>query len=324
MTMRVAFCGTPGFSIPSLDAVVSAGHEVSLVVSQPDRKRGRRAAPTPSPLRSRALDLSLPTRCLERGRRSELYRELIDLDLDVVIVVAFGHIIREPLLSAARFGCLNVHASLLPRWRGPAPIHRAILAGDGQTGVCTMKLAEGVDTGDLYLRRATKIDESEDAGSLHDRLAQLGGEVLVETLRGLESGTLSATPQAEDGVTYAPLLERCEGSVDFGWSSRRIHNRIRGLHPWPATTVLLGDRGLKLGGSRVIEHRGSTAAPGTVVDLDDEMMSIACGEGIVGVATVQPAGRRAMTPAECARGSELSVGSVLRPMAGFCPRPEEL
>lgn len=314
--MRVVFLGTPDFAIPCLEAVLGAGHDVVLVVSQPDRRRGRRQQPTPSPLRARALEAGLPTRTLERGGRSELYDEILALDPDLAIVVAFGHIIREPLLSVGRHGCINVHASLLPRWRGPAPIHRALLAGDRQTGVCTMRLEAGVDTGDVYLRRSLDIGENETAGELHDRLAALGGELLVDTLAGLQEGELIPTPQPESGVTHAPKLEKDEGSVDFAAPAQRVHDRIRGLDPWPGVTVLLEDQRLKLSASRLGEGGGH---PGEILALRPEGMTVACGDGAVCIGRVQGAGGRAMTPLEFARGSRLQVGQRLRPLDGFRP-----
>jgi methionyl-tRNA formyltransferase len=321
--MRVAFCGTPDFAIPCLDAVVSAGNDVALVVSQPDRKRGRRAQPSPTPLRARARDLGLETRCLAKGARDEVYAELVALDLDATVVVAFGHIIREPLLSAGRFGCLNVHASLLPRWRGPAPIHRAIVAGDRETGVCTMRLAAGVDTGDVYLTRRTPIDPNQCVGELHDRLARLGGEALVETLAGLEGGRLQAQPQSQEGITYAPMLEKCEGSVDFTLAAPRVHNRLRGMDPWPGITVLLEGRRVRLSRSRVVQAEGVLGQAGTVLAIEESHMLVACGEGSVAVSQVRPSGKRAMTPAEFERGSALEVGALLRATDDFCPREEE-
>jgi methionyl-tRNA formyltransferase len=321
--MRVAFCGTPDFAIPCLDAVVTAGHDVALVVSQPDRKRGRRARPSPTPLRARAACLDLETRSLDRGARDEVYAELVSLELDATIVVAFGHIIREPLLSAGRFGCLNVHASLLPRWRGPAPIHRAIVAGDRETGVCTMRLAAGVDTGDVYLARSTQIDPNESVGELHDRLAQLGGEALVETLAGLEGGWLQAQPQSQEGITYAPMLEKCEGSVDFTLAATRVHDRLRGMDAWPGIAVLLEERRVRLSQSRVAQAEGVLGQAGTVLAIEESHMLVACGEGSVAVSQLQPSGKRAMTPAEFERGSALQVGAVLRATDDFCPREED-
>jgi methionyl-tRNA formyltransferase len=314
--MRAVFCGTPEFAVPALDAILDAGIEVPLVVSQPDRVRGRRAHPTPTPVRQRAIDLAIDTDVLQKGRRAELYECILSADPDVVVVVAFGHIIREPLLTGARLGCVNVHASLLPRWRGPAPIHTAIVAGDRETGVCTMKLAQGVDTGDVYECARTSIGPDETAGDLHDRLATLGAATLVTTLRGLDAGTLPARAQPEDGITHAPMLERAEGSVNFDRPATQVHDRIRGLNPWPATTVLCEDRRLKISDSRLAEGSGS---PGEILSADDGLV-IACAQGAVRIGTVQGEGGRPVPASDFARGQRLATGVHLRPLEGFAVR----
>ena len=320
--MRVVFCGTPDFAVPSLQALVDAGVEVPLVVSQPDRVRGRRGRPSPSPVRARALQLDLPTAVLERGKaaRSALYDRILGLEPDVVAVVAFGHIVREPLLSGPRLGCVNVHASLLPRWRGPAPIHTALVAGDERAGVCTMHLAAGVDTGDVYLREAVDVGPDETAGELHDRLAGLGAPLLVRTLLGLGDGSVTPTPQAEEGVTHAPMLDRAEGSVDFDAPARRVHDRIRGLDPWPGTTVRLQEGLLKIAGSTAPGGGTPTEAPGTVLAVDGSGMTVACRDGSVRIRSVQAAGRRPLHPLDYARGHELRPGLRLLPTEGFAPR----
>jgi methionyl-tRNA formyltransferase len=315
--MRAVFCGTPEFAVPSLDALVEAGFELPLVVSQPDRVRGRRGRPTPSPVRARALELGLETVVLEKGHRDELYRRVLATDPDVVVVVAFGHIIREPLLTGARFGCVNVHASLLPRWRGPAPIHTAIIAGDRETGVCTMKLEAGVDTGDVYECARTQIGPEETAGELHDRLARLGAGVLVTTLSGLDGGTLEATPQPLEGITHAPMLDRREGSVDFDHPAREVHDRIRGLQPWPGIAVEWEGRRLKLSGSRIGRGEG---APGEILAVDGDAVVVACGTGAVRIGRIQAEGKRPVTGPEFSRGHGMVSGQRLRPVDGFEPR----
>lgn len=309
--MRLVFLGTPAFACPSLRAVVEAGHDVPLVVSQPDKVRGRRGRPVPTPVRQLAGELGLATMTLLRNRRDEMYRSVLELEPDVVVIVAFGHIVREPLLHGAPLGCVNLHASLLPRWRGPAPIHRAILAGDAVTGVCTMRLEAGVDTGPLYLVRETSIGPDETAGELHDRLARIGAQALVATLAGLRAGTLSPRPQPEQGVTHAPMLTKDEGTLDFGGSGAQAHDRIRGLTPWPGVTVRHGSRRLKLLRSRPGSDAGWSEAPGTVVALEADAMRVSCAQGTVDILRVQPAGRKDMDVSEYARGYGLAVGDRL-------------
>lgn len=319
---RVVYCGTPDFAVPSLEALVLAGFEVPLVVSQPDRVRGRRGKPEPSPVRARALEFGLPTAVLERGRvaREELYSRILSCEPDVIAVVAFGHIVREPLLHGAPLGCVNVHASLLPRWRGPAPIHTAIVAGDKESGVCTMQLAEGVDTGDVYLREAIAIGPDETTGALHDRLAALGAQLLPRTLQGLASSQLRALPQDGLGITHAPMLDKSEGSVDFAAPAQRVHDRIRGLDPWPGVTVRHRETRLKLSRSQQPTPAAVDAVPGTVLALDEAGMVIACGDGHVRVGSVQAEGKRTIEPLAYARGHGLACGDRFLPLEGFLPR----
>lgn len=316
--MRLVFCGTPGFAVPALAAVLDAGLDVPLVVSQPDRVRGRRRKPEPSPVRQLALDRGVETAVLEKGQRAALYERILATAPDLVVVVAFGHIVREPLLSGPRLGCLNVHASLLPRWRGPAPIHTAIVAGDDESGVCTMQLAAGVDTGDVYDCARTPIGPDETAAGLHDRLATLGAQLLVRTLADLDAGRARPRPQPAEGITHAPMLERSEGSVDFDQPAQRIHDRIRGLHPWPGTAVDWEGRRLKLSASQPVAGAAG-GEPGLVLSVEDGLL-VAAADGAVRIRTVQAEGTRALAADEFARGHGLRAGQVLRPLPDFAPR----
>ena len=315
--MRVVFCGTPEFAVPALNSLIESGVDVPLVVSQPDRVRGRRGRPVPSPVRQRALDHDLATAVLEKGQRDSLYERILGTRPDVVVVVAFGHIIREPLLNGARLGCVNVHASLLPRWRGPAPIHTAIVAGDRETGVCTMKLAQGVDTGEVFECARTGIGERETAGELHDRLAVLGASTLLSTLDGLDRGVVEARPQSTEGITHAPMLTRSEGSVDFDRPAREVHNRVRGFDPWPATSVDWGGRRLKISGSEPVALRHD-ASPGNILSVEDGLL-VACADAAVRFSRVQAEGKRPVSAGEFARGHGLAPGQRLWPVEGFSP-----
>jgi methionyl-tRNA formyltransferase len=317
--MRAVFCGTPEFSVPGLRALLDAGVRLPLVVSRPDRVRRRRGRPEPSPVREFALEHGLETAVLERGGRSRLYERILACEPDVVVVVAFGHIVREPLLHGAPLGCVNVHASLLPRWRGPAPIHTSIVAGDRATGVCTMQMAEGVDTGDVYEVARTEIGPDETAGQLHDRLADLGGSILVSTLAALDRGDLEATPQSGEGVCHAPMLERAEGSVDFNAPAQKVHDRIRGLDPWPGTRVSWEGATLRIASS-TLGAGFHDARPGSILAIDEAGLRVACAEGAVELRTVQAEGGRPVSPVEFGRGHPLRVGQVLSPLPGFSPR----
>jgi len=305
--MRAVFCGTPEFAVPALDAMINTGIDIPLVISQPDRVRGRRGKPAPSPVRQCALDHELATAVLEKGQRASLYERILATAPDVVVVVAFGHIIREPLLNGARLGCVNVHASLLPRWRGPAPIHTAIVAGDRETGVCTMKLAQGVDTGEVFECARTAIGERETAGELHARLAVLGASTLLSTLDRLDRGAIEARAQSTRGITHAPMLNRSEGSVDFDRPAREVHDRVRGL-----------DRRLKVSGSEPVDLRHD-APPGEILAVDDGLL-VACADSAVRFSRIQAEGKRAVSPGEFARGHGLAAGQRLLPVEGFAPR----
>ncbi len=317
--MRLAFLGTPDFAVPSLEALAASSHQVQLVVSQPDKARGRGRAPLPTPVRRRARELGLEETTLEKGGRKALYERILRLDVDVVVVVAFGHIIREPLLHGPRHGCVNLHASLLPRWRGPAPIHRAIVAGDERTGVCTMQLEAGVDTGPVYRCVPTAIGPDETAGELHDRLAIIGAGLLVETLDAIENEGLRPRPQDEEGACAAPRLDKSEGTVDFARPAAEVHDRIRGLTPWPGITVRSSLGPLRLAGSRRTDEPAA-GAPGEVLSLDERGMLVACGEGAIRIERVQAPGTRWMSPVEFARGHALQPRERLEAVGEVPPR----
>lgn len=317
--MRLVFCGTPDFAVPHLEAVHAAGHEIPLVLSQPDRPRGRGQKLSPTPVRAAARRLGLPDLTLERGRaaREAMYERVLGLDPEVVVVVAFGHIVRQPLLDGPAHGCVNVHASLLPRWRGPAPIHRAILAGDDETGVSTMRLEAGVDTGPWYEQARTSIGPDDTTPQLHDRLAAMGAGLLVSTLAGLAAGELRATPQPEAGATHAPLLKREEGSTRLDRPARVVHDRVRALQPWPGVAVMLDDLRLKLVEATVEDDAGVEAAPGTILGLEGDELRVACAPGVLRVRRLQPPGKPPMTPRAFAQGHPLPGGATLRPVPGF-------
>lgn len=319
--MRVAFLGTPDFARPSLLALHESHHELALVVSQPDRPKGRGQKLQPSAVRTTARRLELDECVWERGARDAMTQRLLELELDAIVIVAFGHILRRPLLEGPRYGCINVHASLLPRWRGPAPIHRAVVAGDRVTGVSIMQLEAGVDTGPVFARREVTIENHDDTVALHDRLADIGAEALVDTLDGIEREGLSARPQVEQGVTHAPLLHKREGSARFDRSARSVHDRVRGLLPWPAVTVLWEDRPLKLLRTRVLEEESGRPGPGTVMAVEPDRLLVACADGVLAIEELQPAGKPRMNAADFARGHELEPGDLLRPREDFVEEP---
>jgi methionyl-tRNA formyltransferase len=310
--VRLVFLGSPEFAIPSLEALVRAGHDLALVVTQADKAKGRGRTLLPTPVRRRARELGLQDMALQPKARQEAYDRILALSPELAVVVAFGHLIREPLLNGPTLGCLNVHASLLPRWRGAAPIHRAIVAGDERTGVCTMRLEKGMDTGPVYARTETPIGPDETAGELHDRLAVLGAELLVRTLEEIQSRGLEPQPQASEGVTLAPMLRKEEGTVDFARGAQEVHDRIRGLCPWPGVAVSKNGETLKLKGSQLLP--GMKGEAGAILTIDLEGMIVGCAPGAVRIRLVQRAGGRYLSPLQFARGYPLQVGERLLPL----------
>jgi len=302
-TMRLAFMGTPDFSVPALAELLAAGHDIAAVYTQPPRPAGRGHQPRPSPVQAFAEAHGLPVRTPTSLKSSDEQEAFAALDLDVAVVAAYGMILPRPILDAPRFGCLNLHASLLPRWRGAAPIQRAIMAGDTETGIMVMQMEEGLDTGPVLLAERVPIAPDETAGSLHDKLANIGGPLIVRALAALSRDALTPTPQPEAGVTYAHKISKEESRIDWSRPAQELDRIIRGLTPFPgAFFELPGADGkpvrLKVLRARPVEGSGN---PGTPLDG----LTIACGEGALEITDVQPAGKRAMSAEEFLRGFRL-------------------
>ncbi|AZY92987.1 MULTISPECIES: methionyl-tRNA formyltransferase [Paracoccus] len=289
--MRVIFMGTPDFSVPALRAI-AARHDVVAVYSQPPRAAGRGQKPRPSPVALAAQDLGIPVRTPARLRDPQDQADFAALDADVAVVVAYGLILPQPVLDAPRLGCLNIHASILPRWRGAAPIHRAILAGDAETGVAIMQMEAGLDTGPVLALTRTPIAADDTTASLHDRLSAMGADLICDVLDRLP---LPAVPQAQDGVTYAAKIDKTEARIDWTLPAEQVDRQIRGLSPFPGAWCMIGDERVKLLVSTVVPGQGD---PGTV--LPD--FTIVCGSGAVRITLAQRAGKRPMTPADLLRG----------------------
>jgi methionyl-tRNA formyltransferase len=299
--MRIVFMGTPDFSVPVLDALVEAGHDIVCVYCQPPRPAGRGKRERPSPVQARAEALGLPVRHPVSLKPDSAQAEFAALDADIGVVVAYGLILPRAVLDAPRRGCLNVHASLLPRWRGAAPIQRAIMAGDAETGICIMRMEAGLDTGPVLLRKAVSIGPEETAGELHDRLSSLGAEAIVEALDRIDD--LSPEPQPESGVTYAEKIDKAEARIDWTKPAEDIARTIRGLSPFPGAWTMIGGKRLKLHGARAVEGAGS---PGTVL----RGLTVAAGEGAVEIVRVQPEGRPPMAAEDWLRGARIAPGDV--------------
>jgi methionyl-tRNA formyltransferase len=293
--MKIIFMGTPEFSVPVLDALHQA-HEIVAVYCQPPRPAGRGKADRPSPVQARAEALGLPVRHPVSLRSEAAAKDFAALGAEVAVVVAYGLILPQAILDAPRLGCLNIHASLLPRWRGAAPIHRAIMAGDRETGVCIMQMEAGLDTGPVLLRESLPIGAEETTADLHDRLSALGARLIVQALERLPE--LAPQPQPTEGVTYAAKIDKAEAQVDFNKPAVEVDRLIRGLSPFPGAWVDVRGERVKLLRSRLAQGAG---APGTVLDG----FTIACGDGAVEITEAQREGKRPMPAAEVLRGLNL-------------------
>jgi len=312
--MRVLFLGTPTFACPSLDAVVRAGHQVVGVVTRPDKPAGRGGRVTAPPVKTLAEKLGLLVLQPQRMNAPETVATLKALEPDVLLVAAFGAILKTPLLTLASLGAVNVHASLLPAYRGVAPVQWTLIHGRRTAGVTIMQMDEGIDTGPTLARRAVDIRPMETAGELLDRLAAAGAELLVDTLPGLEDGSAVPVPQPTEGASYAPRLEKEHGNLDLERSAPHVHDQFRGVTPAPGARVFLGNEPILVRSLRPVP--GASGAPYTVLEVASRHLRVACGEGAVDLLLVRPAGKKDMDGASFARGRRLAPGDGLeRPPA---------
>ena len=297
--MRVIFAGTPDFAASALAALIEAGHEILVVLTQPDRPKGRGMKLTPSPVKTLALQHNLPVWQPENLKDVSVQQQLRDLQADVMVVAAYGLLLPAAVLNIPEHGCLNIHASLLPRWRGAAPIQRAIEAGDVESGVCIMQMDVGLDTGDVLLSRNTPITDDTTAAQLHDALAVIGAEAIVEALAKLPE--LIAVPQPEAGVTYAQKLSKADAEIDWALGAKQIHNKIRALNPVPGAWSSLNGQVIKVWASSVVEM-SSTAVEGSIVVADKQGIAVQTGEGVVLITELQASGSKRMAAAAFVAG----------------------
>ena len=297
--MRVIFAGTPDFAASALAAVIEAGHEILVVLTQPDRPKGRGMKLTPSPVKTLALQHELPVWQPENLKDVAIQQQLRDLQADVMVVAAYGLLLPAVVLDIPQYGCLNIHASLLPRWRGAAPIQRAIEAGDAESGVCIMQMDVGLDTGDVLLSRSTPITEVTTAAQLHDDLAVIGAQAIVEALAELPE--LTAIPQPEAGVTYAQKLSTADAEIDWALGAKQIHAKIRALNPVPGAWSSLNEQLIKIWASKVLEQR-SDAAIGSIVAADKQGIAVQTGAGVILITELQASGSKRMAAAAFVAG----------------------
>ena len=305
--LRLVFAGTPEFALPCLRACLDAPVDVVAVYTQPDRPAGRGRQLLASPVKQEALAAGIPVEQPETLKDIDARRQLRRYAADLLIVVAYGLILPRRVLALPRLGCWNVHASLLPRWRGAAPIQRAILAGDSESGVDLMQMEAGLDTGPILLERRTPIASDETGGSLHDRLAALGADVLAEGLARIAQGeSLRPQPQAETGVTYAHKIEKSEARLDWTHSATQLDRQIRAFFPWPIAETRFAGESLRILRARIVEPMGTHDTPGTLLGIADDGLHVACGEGVLAVRELQRAGKRPVSARDFANAVRLA------------------
>ena len=309
--MKLIFMGTPDFSVGTLEALIAAGHEITLVVSQPDKPRGRGHELAPTPVKETALKHGLKVFQPKRLKDPETIRTLEETPADAIVVIAFGQIVPASILHMKKYGCINVHGSLLPKYRGAAPIQWAVIDGERESGVTIMQMDEGLDTGDMLLKGSVVLDEKETSGSLFDKLSALGASLCVEALEKLEKGELTPEKQGESPTEYARMLTKEMGELDFSRDAVTLERLIRGFNPWPSAYTRLGDKTLKIWAADVCEKQDPKKQPGTVTEVAKQDFTVACGEGALKITELQLQGKKRMDAAAFLRGYHLEAGMKL-------------
>lgn len=309
--MKVIFMGTPDFSVGTLEALIEAGHEVVLVVTQPDKPKGRGHDMQFTPVKEVALKHNIPVFQPKRVRNVECIEELRKYDADVMVVVAFGQILPKEILEMTKYGCINVHASLLPKYRGAAPIQWAIIEGETVSGVTTMQMDEGLDTGDMIQKTEIILDKNETGETLHDKLAEAGAKLCVETLKAVEAGTATFEKQGETPTAYARMLDKKLGEIDWNKSAVSIERLIRGLNSWPSAYTLWDGKVMKIWEADVIEDGAEETIPGTIVNVHKDSFDVLTGEGMLRVKVLQIPGKKRMDTGAFLRGYHVAEGTKL-------------
>ncbi|MCP4494142.1 MAG: methionyl-tRNA formyltransferase [Gammaproteobacteria bacterium] len=295
--LKIIYAGTPDFSVPALQALLQSGHQVIAVYTQPDRPAGRGRKLQPSPVKTCALAHGIPLYQPESFKENAPIQELIDLQADLMVVAAYGLILPDSVLQAPRYGCINIHASLLPRWRGAAPIQRAILSGDAETGITIMQMDKGLDTGDMLAKQAVSIQSGCNAGELHDELKEVGAELLVSVLKSLVEGELEPEVQDHDVATYAAKLSKPEAAIDWHKSAIELHREIRAFAPWPVSFTSLDGQPLRIWRACIVDEQSSELV-GCVIKHDKQGIYVKCGEGVVQITELQLPGKNRTTAAQ--------------------------
>ena len=308
--MRIIFMGTPDFSVPCLEALIKSEYEVVGVFTQPDKPKGRGYELAPPPVKVCAVENNLPVYQPKSMRDGEALEIINSLNADLIIVVAFGKILPKEILESVKYGCINIHASLLPKLRGAAPIQWSILNGDSETGVTSMQMDVGLDTGDMLIKEIIKIDDDMNAGELFDKLSELGAKVLLDTIKHVEDGTLNPEKQDDSQSTYASILTKELCPIDFSKSARDVHNHIRGLSPWPVATTKINGKLLKIHKSKIL-NEGFSGVSGEIVDNNNRLV-VMCGDNnCVEILELQAEGKKRTDSASYLRGNKIELGTVL-------------
>ena len=321
--MRIVFMGTPDFSVPALKALVEAGHQVIAVVTQPDKPKGRGKEVQMTPVKIQAMEYGIPVYQPAKVREASFVEVLKGLEADVYVVIAFGQILPKAVLELPKYGCINIHASLLPKYRGAAPIQWCVIDGEGETGITTMMMDVGLDTGDMLEKAVIPIEEKETGGSLHDKLSMAGGDLILSTLKKLEEGTLVRTPQTDEGTCYAKMLTKSLGDIDWNQGAVSIERLIRGLNPWPSAYTMWNGKTIKIWAADVIAGREAAdflsesgvpaetgTAPGTVVCSDKRGLVVCTGGGLLSIRELQMEGKNRMDTPAFLRGYPIPAGDV--------------
>ena len=303
--MRVVFMGTPDFAVTALSSIAGAGHEILAVYTQPDKAKGRSGKLQPPPVNVRAEELGIPVFQPEKLRDEDQVAALRALQPEIIVVAAYGQILPESILAIPPLGCINIHASLLPKYRGAAPIERCILEGEEKTGVTTMYMAKGLDTGDMIEQSETKILPTDTGETLTNRLAEMGGQLILSTMEKLSAGTAVRTPQKEEESSYAKMLDKSLGCMDFHKPAAELERAVRALDPWPSAFTRIDGKNVKIYGAEVTEETGT---PGTIIDVTKKSFTIACGEGALRILRLQPEGKKPMDTAAFLNGKKLEKG----------------
>ena len=311
--MRVVFMGTPDFAVATLEDIINAGHIVEAVVTQPDKPKGRGGAVAMSPVKETALEHGIEVlQPVKVKNDNEFYERMKQIDPDVIVVVAFGQILPDSILELPKYGCINVHASLLPAYRGAAPIQWAVIDGLEETGVTTMQMDHGLDTGDIIMQSRIRLDAKETGGSLFDRLSSEGGRLLVKTLEAVENGTATRTKQDDSLSNYAKMLTKSLGNIDFNEGAVNIERLIRGLNPWPSAYTFLNGKTLKVWKCAVERAECGKEAPGTIIGVDKSGIHVACGSDALILKEVQLEGKKRMETDAFLRGYQVTAGTMLK------------